>query len=132
MLNFRVMILIQHELETLREVATAMLTQAGYECRATTSPTEAWDILNSGEAIELLLCKVMESLESGLIERVAERFPDISIVTWGGRPAEMFLESVRKGACDYLPMPFEPEQLLAVVRRGLDHRPLPTKVQGLT
>jgi|SRR5580704_12666418 DNA-binding NtrC family response regulator len=117
------MILVQHEEETIREIAFSILTSAAYECRGAASPTEVWGILNSGAAIDLLLCKVMESLESGLIERVAERFPDIPIVTWGGRPAEMFLESVRKGAWDYLPMPFEPEQLLAVVRRGLDHRP---------
>lgn len=123
MLDFPVMILIQYELETLREVATAMLTQAGYECRATTSPTEAWDILNSGEAIELLLCKVMESLESGLIESVSERFPNTPVVVWGCRPLPPFLEAMGKGAYDYLQVPFIREQLLAVVRRGLDHRP---------
>jgi CheY-like chemotaxis protein len=79
------MILIQHEDETVREFASFMLTSAGYECRWATSPTEAWDILRSEEAVELLLCKVMESLEDGLIERVVERFPDIPVVVCPSR-----------------------------------------------
>jgi two-component system, NtrC family, C4-dicarboxylate transport response regulator DctD len=116
------MILIQHELETLRELATAILTPAGYKCRAAISPTEAWGILNSGEAVELLLCKVMESLEDGLIERAVEKFPDIPVVVWGCRPLPPFLEAMSKGAYDYLQVPFMREQLLAAVRRGLDHR----------
>jgi hypothetical protein len=40
--------------------------RGGYEHRAAISPTEAWEILNSGESVELLMCKVMESLEDGL------------------------------------------------------------------
>jgi DNA-binding NtrC family response regulator len=118
------MILIQHEDETVREFASFMLTSAGYECRWATSPTEAWDILRSEEAVELLLCKVMESLEDGLIERVVERFPDIPVVVWGARPIPMFLEAIRKGAYDYLPLPFEREQLLVIVRRALEFRHL--------
>jgi two-component system nitrogen regulation response regulator GlnG len=118
------MILIQHELETMRELGSAMLTSSGYECREAISPKEVWDILNSGKAFELLICKVMESLEDGLIERVVERFPDIPVVVWGCRPLPPFLEAMSKGAYDYLPVPFEREQLLAVVHRGLDHHRL--------
>ena len=117
-------ILVQHQEETIREIAFCMLTPAGYKCRGAASPAEAWDILRSGEAVGLLLCKVVESLEEGLIERVVERFPDIPVVVWGARPIPTFLEALGKGAYDYLSLPFECEQLLVIVRRALECRRL--------
>jgi DNA-binding NtrC family response regulator len=117
-------ILVQHNDETMREIVSSMLTGARHECRGAASPAEAWDILCSGAAVDLLLCKVMESLEEELIERVVERFPDIPAIVWGNRPIPMFLEAVRKGAYDYLLLPFEREQLLVIVRRALEYRHL--------
>jgi DNA-binding NtrC family response regulator len=114
-------ILVQHNEETIREIVSSMLGGAR-NCRVATSPTEAWGILSAGEAVALLLCKVVESLEEGLIERVVERFPDVPVIVWGNRPIPMFLEAVRKGAYDYLPLPFEREQLLVIVRRALEYR----------
>jgi DNA-binding NtrC family response regulator len=115
------MILVQHNEKTIRLIAIDTLTHAGYQCRGVASPRGAWRTLNSKAKVDLVLCKVFESLDNGLIERASKKFPDLSIVTWGARPVEMFMESVRKGACDYLRLPFEREELLEVVRRGLDH-----------
>jgi len=64
----------------------------------------------------------MESLENGLIESVAKRFPRIPVVVWGCRPLPPFFEAMSKGAYDYIQVPFMREQLLDVVHRGLDHR----------
>jgi DNA-binding NtrC family response regulator len=97
---------------------------AGYKCRGAASPAEAWDILSSGEAVGLLLCKVVESLEDRLIERVVKRFPDIPVVVWGAQPIPTFMEALRKGAYDYLDLPFERDQLLVIIRRALEYRRL--------
>lgn len=118
------MILVQHNEETIREIVSSMLNGAKYECRGAASPAEAWDILSSGEAVELLFCKVMESLEEKLIERVIKRFPDIPVIVWGIRPIPLFMEAIGKGAYDYLPLPFERDQLLLAVRRALEYRRL--------
>ena len=117
-------ILVQHQEESIREITSSLLTSAGYECRGATSPAEAWDILSSGEAVGLLLCKVVESLENKLIERVVERFPDIPVVVWGARPIPTFMLALRMGAYDYLSLPFERDQLLVIVRRALECRRL--------
>ncbi len=118
-------ILVQHQEEGIREVGSVVLNGAGYECREAASPAEAWDILCSGAAVDLLFCKVMESLEEGLIERVIKRFPDITVIVWGAwrAPIPMFLEALRNGAYDYLQVPFERDELLVIIRRSESHGP---------
>lgn len=111
------MILVQHTEQTAREKTVAVLTSAGYECRQAGSLEDAWSAIDSGVAVDLLLCKI-ELFEGGVIERISQRTPT---VTWGAAPLEIFFQSVRRGACDYLRVPFEHEKLLAVVRRALDH-----------
>ena len=113
------MILIQHNEKGIQEIVSSMLAGAGYKFCAVTSLEEMWDALGSGDSYELLLCKVRESLESGMLERVVKRFPNIPVVVWGAQPEELFLEAVSKGAAGYLRAAFEREQLLAVVRREL-------------
>ena len=121
------MVLVQHQDEATRDIAFHILSTAGYECRGAASPAEAWDILCFSTGFELLLCNAAVSLEEGLIERVVERFPDIPVIAWGLRPFSVFLETIRKGAYDYLPLPFEREQLIFAVRRALEYRRLKLK-----
>jgi len=101
-----------------------MLAADDYKCQQAASPKEALDILNSGEESHLLLCNLSESLETGLIERVTERFPDIPVVMTGAQPISLFLRALRMGAYDYLAVPFERELLLVVVRRAIEYRRL--------
>jgi DNA-binding NtrC family response regulator len=101
----RARILLEHHEKVVRDIVCSMLTAAGYECRQTASPKKAMDILYSGEEFELLLlCDLCELLDAALVERMTEEFPDIPVVT--------------------LQLPFEREELQAVVRRTLEyHRP---------
>lgn len=55
---------------------------------------------------------------------MAENIADIPTVVWACRPIPVFLDALRKGAYDYLAVPFEREQLLNVVRRALEFRRL--------
>jgi two-component system, NtrC family, C4-dicarboxylate transport response regulator DctD len=65
----------------------------------------------------------MDGLE--LLERTREKFSDIPFVFESGcNDLSVFLAAVRNGAYDYLQMPFEREQMLAVVRRALEYRRL--------
>lgn len=117
-------ILLQHNEEPLREICASMLTTAGYECRQAASPAEALKILESEEGYAILLCKAVESVEEKLLEHMAESIADIPAVVWACRPVPVFLDALRKGAYDYLAVPFEREQLLKVVRRALEFRRL--------
>ena len=59
-------------------------------------------MIASGKRCDLLLCKVMESLEENFLKRLNEQFPDLPVVVWGARPIAVFREALRQGADDYL------------------------------
>ncbi len=117
-------ILVQHPEEAIREVILAMLGAVQCDCLAVETTADASRRLGSTGRFDLLLCHLAQSLEANLIERVTKRFPDLPIVVMGARPVSMFLEALERGAYDYLQVPFERGQLLAVVRRALEYRRL--------
>src|SRR6478735_11642741 len=120
-------ILVVDDEETIREIVSAMLTTAGFQCRQAGSGLEALAILNSGEQFELMLSDLMmaELDGIGLLERTKETYPDMPVVmVTAVHDISVALAAIRNGAYDYLLKPFEREQLLAMVRRALEHRRL--------
>jgi two-component system sensor histidine kinase/response regulator len=60
-----------------------------------------------------------------VLDRVKEYDPDIiSIVITGYATVESAVEAMKKGAYDFLPKPFTPDQLRIIIRRGLERRRL--------
>src|SRR5437868_684154 len=120
-------ILVVDDEETIREIVCSMLTTANYKCRQASSGMEALAVLESGEGFELMLSDLMmANLDGiGLLERTKERFPDMPVVmVTAVHDISVALAAIRNGAYDYLLKPFEREQLLAMVRRALEHRKL--------
>jgi DNA-binding NtrC family response regulator len=125
-------ILVECDDDGVREIASHLLTAAGYPCRKCAAPMGVLDVLNSGEEFDLLLCNLSESVEAGLIERMREKFPDIPVVIMTGvREFSFPAAAVRSGAYDWLLKPFEREELLAVVRRALEYRRLKLENRAL-
>ena len=99
-----------------------MLTSAGHQCRTAADGLEALSVLDSGEEFELLLTNLMmPNLDGmGLLESTKDRFPDMPVVLETAvHDSSVLLAFIRNGGYDYLLEPFEREQLLIVVRRGL-------------
>jgi len=120
-------ILVVDDEEPIREIVSAMLGFANYQCRQAASGLEALALLDSGEQFELMLSDLMMAdLDGiGLLERTKERFPDMPVVmVTAVHDISVALTAIRNGAYDYLLKPFEREQLLATVRRALENRRL--------
>ena len=120
-------ILVVDDEEAIREIVSAMLTTAKYQCRQAASGVEALALLDSGEEFELMLSDLMmaELDGIGLLERTKEKFPDMPVVmVTAVHDISVALAAIRNGAYDYLLKPFEREQLLATVRRALENRRL--------
>ena len=76
---------------------------------------------------DLLLVDLMMPLMGGLemMEQVKAYDPEIiMIVITGFATVETAVDAMKHGAYDYVPKPFTPDQLLAVVNRGLETRRL--------
>jgi cyclic di-GMP phosphodiesterase len=120
-------ILVVDDEEAIREIVSSMLHNAGYETRQASSGVEALSVINSGESFDLMLSDLMMPEMDGitLLERVKEARPDMpAIMVTAVHDISVALAAIRNGAYDYLLKPFEREQMLAIVRRALEHRKL--------
>ena len=120
-------ILVVDDEETIREIVSSMLVGARFQCRQAASGMQALSILESGEEFDLILSDLMMAEMDGiaLLERAKERFPDVPVVmVTAVHDLSVALQALRNGAYDYLLKPFERDQLLAMVRRALEHRRL--------
>src|SRR6267378_942567 len=120
-------ILVVDDEETIREIVCSMLTSYNYQCRQAASGLEALALLESGEDFELMLSDLMMAELDGiaLLERSKEKYPDMPVImVTAVHDISVALAAIRNGAYDYLLKPFEREQLLAMLRRALEHRRL--------
>src|SRR5580698_10639030 len=120
-------ILVVDDEETIREIVSSTLNGAHFQTRQAASGVEALAVLESGDEFDLVLSDLMMAEMDGitLLERAKERYPDMPIVmVTAVSDIEVALQAIRNGAYDYLPKPFEREQLLATVRRALENRRL--------
>src|SRR5216110_1400008 len=120
-------ILVVDDEEPIREIISSMLNAAGYKTRQAASGMEALAILNATGEFELVLSDLMMAELDGiaLLERAKEKYPDMPVImVTAVHDISVALAAIRNGAYDYLLKPFEREQLLAAVRRALEHRKL--------
>jgi putative nucleotidyltransferase with HDIG domain len=120
-------ILVVDDEEAIREIVCSMLTNAGHLTRQASSGVKALEILNTGAEFELILSDLMmaEMDGIGLLERVKESYPDLPVImVTAVHDISVALAAIRNGAYDYLLKPFEREQMLAMVKRALEHRRL--------
>lgn len=111
--------------EPIREIVSSMLHAVGYKTQQAESGMEALSILKKNGEFDLLITELlMPNLDGiALLEQVTEKYPDMPVLMLTGvDDTAVALAALRNGAYDYLLKPFEREQLLATVRRGLELR----------
>lgn len=72
---------------------------------------------------DLVLTDLMIPEKSGMeaVKAIDRDYPDMGVVMFTGFPTvDSAVESMKRGSLDYLPKPFTPDELLAVVNRSLD------------
>ncbi|MFA6319141.1 MAG: hybrid sensor histidine kinase/response regulator, partial [Elusimicrobiota bacterium] len=72
----------------------------------------------------------MDGME--ILKAIAETAPEVVCVVITGHPTvSLAVEAMKRGAYDFLAKPFTPEELRAVVKRGLDKRRLEAETRSL-
>ena len=126
-------ILIIDDEEALRDGCRQVLEKSGY------------DVLTAGQGIdgiklarerlpEMAFIDLKMPNISGMeiIEILSRDIPDMVLVMITGFATIVSaVEAIQKGAYDYLPKPFNPDQLRALTKRGLEHRHLKIETKKL-
>ena len=106
----------------IRTVLTQALGRAGYQVRSTANIANIWQWIVAGQG-DLVLTDVVLPDGSGfdLLQRAKARRPDLPIVVMSAKNTIMTaITAAEKGAFEYLPKPFDLQEMLSVVARGLD------------
>ena len=114
-------VLLQDDEETIREIITSMLAQAGHECLQAETPKETLDILKT-EQVDVVICGIMEWSDGKEFERMLNSFPGVPVIVCSALPRKAALPTLQAGAYDFLQKPFEPEQLISMVEWAFEHR----------
>lgn len=104
----------------------ALLKNEGYAIKTADNGRKAIEYLSQGN-IDLALLDIVMPEVSGLtvMDYINNNTPEtLVIVVTGYRSEELAIQSLRKGAYDYLKKPFEPEKLIATVGNAIHRKRL--------
>jgi two-component system, OmpR family, phosphate regulon sensor histidine kinase PhoR len=128
-----IQILIVDDEKGIREGCRRVLQSEGYSVNTGENGKVGLEMAKAG-SYDLLLVDLMMPVMGGLelMEQVRRFDPEIiMIVITGFATIETAVDAMKHGAYDYVPKPFAPDQLLAVVNRGLEKRQLSIQAKGL-
>jgi two-component system nitrogen regulation response regulator GlnG len=102
-------------------VLTQALGRSGYQVRSTGNAATLWRWVEDGEG-DLVITDVVMPDENGLdlIPRIKRIRPDMRVIVMSAQSTLMTaVKAAQRGAFEYLPKPFDLQELIAVVGRAL-------------
>jgi putative nucleotidyltransferase with HDIG domain len=117
-------ILVVDDEAHVRSMIGATLERRGFDVQLAASGREAMEMLERN-TFDLVLTDIVMKDGNGiaLLERMHGQQPNLPVVMVTAiHDISVAIDSMRRGAYDYLLKPFEREHLLSTVQRALDHR----------
>ncbi|HLF58823.1 MAG TPA: nitrogen regulation protein NR(I) [Alphaproteobacteria bacterium] len=114
-------ILIADDDRAIRTVLEQALGRLGYEVRTTGNAATLWRWVADGQG-DLVITDVIMPDENGLdlIPRIRKIRPDLRIIAMSAQNTLLTaVKATERGAFEYLPKPFDLNELIGVVRRAL-------------
>ena len=129
----RELVLIIDDEESVRDGCIQALERSGYAVIATGDGTGGIALAREKRpALAFIDLKMPDMAGMEIIDVLLKDIPDIvPIVITGYASIVSAVESMKRGAYDYLPKPFTPDQLRAATKRGLQHRELKIEARKL-
>jgi PAS domain S-box-containing protein len=118
-------VLLVEDNPEVREVAGMLLGQLGYRVCPVQSASAAWQLLESGEAIDLVFTDIVMPGELdglALAYRIKEEYPDIAVLLTSGYAKAT---NTREAGFPVLRKPYQLPTLAGAIRRALDAEPAP-------
>jgi two-component system nitrogen regulation response regulator GlnG len=114
-------VLIADDDKSIRMVLTQALSRSGYRVRCAENAATLWRWIEAGEG-DLVITDVVMPDENGLdlIPRIRSLRPELRVVVMSAQSTLITaVKATQRGAFEYLPKPFDLQELLAVVQRAL-------------
>jgi len=118
-------ILVADDDRAIRTVVTQALGRAGHHVRSTGNAATLWRWVNEGEG-DLVITDVIMPDGNGLdlIPQIRKRRPDIRVIAMSAQNTLLTaVQAAERGAFEYLPKPFDLNELINVVKRALTETP---------
>ncbi|MCX5811431.1 MAG: response regulator [Proteobacteria bacterium] len=129
----KITILVVDDEKGIREGCRRILASEGFDVNVAANGKEGLEMVMA-RPYDLMLVDLMMPGMGGLemMEQVRKIDPEIiMIVITGFATIETAVNAMKRGAYDYIPKPFTPDQLLAFVNRGLEKRRLSIQAKRL-
>jgi response regulator RpfG family c-di-GMP phosphodiesterase len=122
-------ILVVDDEEAIREVVSTMLESRGYHCTTVPNGRAAQEQVKRSTPDLVLSDMIMPEMDGlKLLEWMRQYDPEVPVIMVTAiHDISTALESIRRGAYDYILKPFEKDQLFLGVGRALEHRRLITE-----
>lgn len=120
-------VLVADDDGAIRTVVSQALGRVGFEVRTTGNAATLWKWVNDGEGNVVVTDVVMPD-ENGLdlIPRIKKIRPELRVIVMSAQNTMMTaVNATQRGAFEYLPKPFDLNELISVVRRALETTPEP-------
>jgi two-component system nitrogen regulation response regulator GlnG len=114
-------ILVADDDQAIRTVLTQALGRQGYRVRAAGNAAMLWRWVADGEG-DLVITDVVLPDENGLdlVPRIRKQRPELRIIVMSAQNTLLTaVKATQRGAFEYLPKPFDLNELVAVVKRAL-------------
>jgi len=115
-------VLVADDDTAIRTVLTQALTRAGFEVRAGGTAASLWQWVSNGEG-DVIVTDVMMPDQNAfdLIPRIKKLRPDLPIIVISAKNTlGTAVTAAEKGAFDYLPKPFDINEVTDLVQRAVD------------
>ncbi len=115
-------ILVADDDASIRTVVTQALNRVGYDVRSTSNAATLWQWVSDGEG-DMVITDVIMPDENGLdlVPRIKKLRPDLRVVVMSAQNTLLTaLQANERGAFEYLPKPFDINELTNIIRRGLE------------
>ncbi len=131
----QVQILVIDDEQIMRDGCTRILSREGWKVITAENGKKGLDEIQAQpEGLDVILLDLMMPGMSGMevLDKIQTINPNLLvIVITGYATVESAVEAMKKGAYDFIPKPFTPDQLRIVVKRALEKRALQKEAEFL-
>lgn len=127
-------VLVVDDEQDIRDGSERILTRIGFHVQKASRGEEALEIFERNQVAIVLLDLKMPGIDGLEVLRRLKKINEqiLVIVITGYATVETAIEAMKRGAYDFIPKPFEPDQLRIVVNRAADKIRLQMETEKLT